>query len=123
MSQVLLETVPVLATERVNSTLEIDNSISADDDHWSGENLCHGTKETQRMSSCGRVLGANESLQMGLSARKRSRGLADGSKWSLGQRPKALSKNCDFHHFSIIFPTREKDHKRQEKSGLNNRVM
>ncbi len=48
ISQVLLKTIHVLATEQVNSTLEIDNSISADNDHWSGENLCHGTKEAQK---------------------------------------------------------------------------
>ncbi len=65
ISQVLLKTNHVLATEQVNSTLEIDNSISADDDHRSGEFLRHGTKETQRMSSCGRVVGADEPMQMG----------------------------------------------------------
>ena len=48
ISQVLLKTIHVLATEQVNSTLEIDNSISADNDHWSGENLRHGTKEAQK---------------------------------------------------------------------------
>ena len=37
-----------LATEQVNSTLEIDKSLSADTDHWSGEILRHGTKEAQK---------------------------------------------------------------------------
>ena len=56
-----------LATVQVNSILEIDNSVSADDDHWSGENSSHGTKETQKMSSCGGVVGVDEPLKMRLS--------------------------------------------------------
>ena len=86
ISQVLLKTIHVLATEQVNSTLEIDNSISADNDHWSGENLCHGTNETQRMSSCGGVVGADEPMQ-------------DFAICTI-----------DFHHCFAIFPTRENVH-------------
>ena len=103
ISQVLLKTIHVLATEQVNSTLEIDNSISADNDHWSGEILCHGTKVTQRMSSCGRVVGADEPMQMGSSSQKSLRGIADGSErgsWQLaeGLRDFAIC-TIDFHHF------------------------
>ncbi len=100
-----------LATEQVNYTLDIDNSISADDDHLSVEFLRHGTRETQRMSSGGGVVGADEPMQMGLSSQKRPHGLADGSERGLGQRPKALRDfaifTIDFHQFFVIFPTWE----------------
>ena len=109
-SQVLLKTIHVFATEQVNSTLEIDNSISADNDHQSGENLCQGTKETQSMSSCGGVAGADKPMQVGLSSQKSLRGLAVGSELGSGQHPEALRRICDFRIiFSVIFPTREKD--------------
>ena len=96
-----------LATEQVNSTPEIDNSLFADNDHWSGEILRHGTKEAQRVSSCGGVVGADEPMQMGSSSQKRSRGLADGSERGSGQRPKALRDfafcTIHFHHFFPFF--------------------
>ena len=84
ISQVLLKTVHVLATERVNSTLEIDNSISADDDHWSGEFMHRVTKERQRMSSCGRVAGADEPMQVGSSSQKSLHGLIVGREQGSG---------------------------------------
>ena len=62
------------------------------------------------------------SYKMGLSSRKRSHGLADGSEQDLGQHPKALKKKCDFHYLSVIFPSSEKDHDWQEQPGLNNWV-
>ncbi len=86
ISQVLLKTIHVLATEQVNSTLEIDNSISADDDHRSGENLYHDTKETQRMLSCAGVVGADEPMQ------------------------DIAICTIDFHHCFFHFPTRENEH-------------
>ena len=58
-----LKRIPVLATVKFNFTLEIDNWVSAEDDHWSGENSHHGAKEAQRILSCGRVVGADEPLR------------------------------------------------------------
>ena len=84
ISQVLLKTIHVLATEQVNSTLEIDNSISI----IGQEKFCAMVpKRHKRMSSCGGVVGADEPIQMGLSSQKSSCGFADGSKRGSGQRP------------------------------------
>ena len=66
------------------------------------------------MSSCGGVVGVDEPMQMGSSSQKRSRGLAEGSERSSGQRPEALRDfamcTIDFHQFFVIFPTRENVH-------------
>ena len=59
------------------------------------------------MLSSGGVVGEDEPLQVGSSSRKRLCGLTDSSEWGSGQCPKALRENCDFHQFSVIFPTRE----------------
>ena len=57
-------------------------------------------EDPQRMSSCGRVVGVYEPLQMGLSSQKRQR---DG----LGQHPKALRKfafgSIDFNYHLQFF--------------------
>ncbi len=61
----------------------------------------------RRMLTCGGVVGADEPLQVGLSSRKSSRGLADGSEQGSGQRPEALRDFAifaiDFHHFLSCF--------------------
>ena len=88
MSHVLLKTLPLLVTKQVNSTLEIDNSVSADDDHQSGGYLHHGTNEAQRMSSCGRVVGMDEPLKMGASSKKSLCSLADATSGVQGSVPK-----------------------------------
>ncbi len=85
-------------------------TLSVDDDYQSREIFVRWDTKEQRILSCGRAVGADEPLHMGLSSQKSSRGLADGSKRGSGQRPEALRK---FFYFSIIFlsffPTWEKD--------------
>ncbi len=75
-----------------------------------------------KVLTCGGVVGADKPLQMGWSMQKSSHSLADCSEWGLGQCPKVLKKICDLHHFSVIFPTQDKDHDWQEQPGLNNKV-
>ena len=82
-----------------------------DDSHWTKENPCLGAKETQRMISSGRAVGAGESIQMGTSSQKHLHGLADRSKRGLGQCPEALQKfafaTLTFINFQSFFHLRK----------------
>ena len=64
-------------------------------------------KRHKRISSCGGLVGVNESMLMGLSSQKRPHGLVDGSEWGSGQCPEALRDflicTIDFHQFLSFF--------------------
>ncbi len=98
VSKVSLKTTPVVTPVQVNSILEIKHFSLLMMIIGKEEILRHGTKEVQRMASCGRVVGVDEPIQMGSSTQKSLR------------RVLLLFFSIHFHHIFVIFPTQEIEH-------------